>query len=213
MNPIGVFGGAFDPIHCGHIETVLDVQRQTGINQVHYIPTGDPSHRPRAISNQTHRLNMVSLATAKNPDFVVNNSEIQRQGKSYMVATLRELRLQFRFDPLCLILGADAFVRIQQWHSWAALTSLAHIIVMNRPDGQWSVKTPERWQKLRVKHQRMLTERLAGGVMEIKVRPMRISSTQVRRMISTGEDVRGLVPEPVLKYIHENNLYTKQGDY
>ena len=134
MHPVlGVFGGTFDPIHCGHLELARELRAALGFSAVRFIPAGDPPHRAAPVATAAHRLAMVELAIAGHPDLQVDAREILRPGRSYTVPTLEELRSEEPSRPLALIVGADAFLGLPTWHRWRELFALAHVVVVGRP--------------------------------------------------------------------------------
>jgi len=111
MNPVlGIFGGTFDPIHCGHLELARELRATLGFSAVRFIPAGDPPHRAAPVATAAHRLAMVELAVAGHQGLEVDAREIRRMGRSYTVPTLEELRNEVPSRSLALIVGADAFL-------------------------------------------------------------------------------------------------------
>ena len=106
---IGIYGGTFDPIHYGHLRPALDVLQQTGLDEVRFIPNRAPPHRESPVLSDQQRAELVQLAIADTPEFVLDERELKREGPSYMVDTLQSLKDEFPEDTLCLIMGMDAF--------------------------------------------------------------------------------------------------------
>jgi len=132
--PLGVFGGTFDPIHLGHLRLAEEARERLGLESVAFIPAGQPPHRDAPRSTAADRLAMVRLATASNPSFSVDDSEVFAAAMSYTVPTLERLRASVGPKrPLVVILGADAFQGLPTWHRWREIVQLAHIAVGNRP--------------------------------------------------------------------------------
>src|SRR3984893_2121982 len=137
MQPIGLFGGTFDPIHCGHLRTAFELWQGVrpggvGVLATRSLPTGPPPHRPQLYPSPERRLQMVRAAVADQPSFVVDDREVRRSGLSYSVDTLTELRREYPQASLCLLLGMDAFLGLPNWHRWRELLTLAHIVVAHR---------------------------------------------------------------------------------
>jgi len=206
---LGIFGGTFDPVHFGHLRPALEVQQALGLNEVRFIPAGQPPHRevPHAIASQ--RLSMLRAAIEDQPGFVVDEREIRREGPSYMVDTLVSLREEVGQLPLCLILGYDAFLGLPDWHQWTRLIELAHLVITHRPGWnhddlnnvlQSLVKQHE------VAHER-LSEQAAGGLLFVPVTQLDVSATTIREQISAGQDIRYLLPDTVYRIIREQKLY------
>jgi len=114
--PIGIFGGTFDPIHCGHLRTAFELWQELRLAEVRLLPAGTPPHRDQLYASAEVRLTMVRAAVAAQPYFVVDDREVRRTGPSYSVDTLTELRREFPERSLCLLLGMDAFLGLPQWH-------------------------------------------------------------------------------------------------
>ena len=118
MQPIGVFGGEFDPIHNGHLRTAFELWQELHLTEVRILPTGSPPHRDPPYASAELRLQMVRAAVADQPAFVVDDREVRRSGVSYSVDTLTELRAEHPDRSLCLLLGMDAFLGLPNWHRW-----------------------------------------------------------------------------------------------
>ncbi|MFO1427937.1 MAG: nicotinate-nucleotide adenylyltransferase [Steroidobacteraceae bacterium] len=209
--PIGVFGGTFDPIHFGHLRTGFELWQELRLTELRWMPTGNPGHREPPIADAGLRLAMVRAAVADQPGFVVDDREVRRSGVSYSVDTLTELRSEFPDRSLCLILGMDAFLGLPGWHRWRELFELAHIVVAHRPG--WKAPTTGPLGELMV-------DRGTGGVRDLHAAPagriyvhavtqLEISSTDLRNIITSGRDPRFLVPDAVREIIIETGCYAR----
>ena len=211
MDPIGLFGGTFDPIHFGHLRTGFELWQTLGLSELRFIPTGQPSHREQPIADPDVRLAMVRAAVADQPGFVVDDREVRRQGASYSVDTLSELRNDFPQRSLCLLLGMDAFIGLPNWHRWREILDLAHIVVAHRPG--WNAPTSGPLGQLMVERGtgavRDLHQRVAGHIHVHGVTQLEISSTDLRNIITTGRDPRFLVPDAVREIILETECYAR----
>jgi nicotinate-nucleotide adenylyltransferase len=207
--PIGVFGGTFDPIHCGHLRTAFELWQELQLAEVRFLPTGNPPHRDQLYASAELRLAMVRAAVAGQAGFVVDDREVRRSGVSYSVDTLAELRREFPERSLCLLLGMDAFLGLPGWHRWRELLALAHIVVAHRPG--WRAPTTGPLGELMVDHGtgsiRVLHEERAGRVYVRAVTQLEISSTELRALITSGGDPRYLVPDEVRQIIVETRCY------
>ena len=131
--PIGILGGTFDPIHHGHLRIAQEALEQCDLAQVRFIPSGTPPHRPAPLASAQARRDMVRLAVDGQPGFVVDEREVSRTDPCCTVDTLTQLRAELgALQPLCLILGGDAFLQLHTWHEWQRLFDLAHIVVLQR---------------------------------------------------------------------------------
>jgi nicotinate-nucleotide adenylyltransferase len=212
MQPIGVFGGTFDPIHCGHLRTAFELWQELRLAEVRFLPTGSPPHRAQLCASPERRLQMVRAAVADQPSFVVDDREVRRSGVSYSVDTLTELRREYPGRSLCLLLGMDAFLGLPNWHRWRELLTLAHIVVAHRPG--WRAPTTGPLGEVMVDHGtgmiRVLHERPCGCVYVHAVTQLEISSTELRSLIIAGRDPRYLVPDEVRQIILETRCYAAQ---
>ena len=214
MTAIGIFGGTFDPIHFGHLRTVTEVALALKLTQVRGLPAATPPHRPPPVASASQRLDMLRLAVAGQALFTVDTRELERSGRSYTVDTLRSLRAELGpKQPLCLILGDDAFRGIETWDRWYAIPDLAHLVVMQRPHaGPRPWPAPPVWASDRVTADaHALHNAAAGRVYFCAVRLQPISATQVRAALAAGEPVAhpmsDLLPKAVADYIRDNHLY------
>ena len=130
---IGVFGGTFDPVHFGHLRPALDVKQALALREMRLIPAFQPPHRATPVANPGQRLTMLRAAVGTEPDLLVDNREMMREGESFMADTLSSLRKDLGDEPLCLVLGMDAFLTLDSWHRWKEILQLAHIVVTHRP--------------------------------------------------------------------------------
>jgi nicotinate-nucleotide adenylyltransferase len=214
MPPIGVFGGTFDPIHFGHLRLAEELADALGLDRVLFIPAGQPPHRGAPRTAASHRLEMVRRAIAGNPRFVADVREVQRPQPSYTVDTLTALRAELgAAQPLWLLLGADAFLDLASWHDWRRLFELANIAVAARPGARLmqsdAIMEP---LKSEVLHRQVTGSRPAtapaGSVLLRATPPLDISATAIRNLLARRSSARYLLPDAVLDYIHEHQLYT-----
>lgn len=211
--PIGVFGGTFDPIHFGHLRLAEEAVDHLGLGQVVLIPAGQPPHRAAPRVTARHRLDMVRLAVAGNPRFRVDAAEVEAAQPSYTVLTLERLRAELGSEvPLVLLVGADAFAGLPGWHRWRELFALAHIAVSHRPGfpvevGSLPPALADEFTRRRRPDAAGLRERPAGGIVTFAMTQLAISATQIRQLLSNGRSSRYLLPQAVLDYIEFHQLY------
>ena len=207
---IGILGGTFDPIHYGHLRTALDVQQALSLDEVRFIPCGEPPHRNKPLAEPLQRLSMVRAAIAGQEKFTVDDREIQRDGPSYMVDTLASLKQDFKDNSLCLIVGTDAFNGLDQWHQWQRIFDFANIVVMRRPavDGQSILNKRVFTQvKHRLVDQDAFKTKQNGGICFVSVTQLDISATVIRQQWQQGKDIQFFLPESVLTLIRQQNIY------
>ncbi|MEF8752995.1 MAG: nicotinate-nucleotide adenylyltransferase [Accumulibacter sp.] len=213
--PLGIFGGTFDPVHYGHLRLAEEAVGALALSTIRWLPAGQPRLRdaPRVTAGQ--RLAMVRLATADNPFFEVDESEVTAARPSCTVPTLERLRSPEhcgRRRPLVLLLGADAFAGLPGWHRWQSLFALAHLAVAHRPGYPLD---PAQLPPALAAHCRdrfcsspaELAASPAGLVATFAMTQLAISATRVRQLLANGESVRYLLPDPVIAYIRRHRLY------
>ncbi len=214
--PIGILGGTFDPIHFGHLRLAQEALEQCELASVRFIPAGTPPHRGAPHAEAHHRLEMVRLALQGNAAFVLDEREIRLNTPCYTVNTLGSLRAELgRQQPLCLLMGGDAFLQLHTWHEWKKLFELAHIVVMQRAGGQPLGNAMNQADSHLLAEYRArlapgapaLREAPAGSVLVIDMPALEISATGIRGRCSGGRSVRYLLPDAVADYILTHELY------
>lgn len=211
--PLGILGGTFDPVHCAHLRLALEARELLGLERVRLIPVGSPPHRDRPASDAVHRLAMVNCAVAGLEGFEVDAGEVYDAAPSYTVHTLLRLRAELGAErPLVLLMGADAFLGLESWHRWQELFGLAHIGVATRPgfelggSGLSEILADELVRRACTDAAALRTAP-AGLVMPFPITPLTISATAIRAAFQHGRSARFLLPESVLDYIEQHNLY------
>ncbi|MET0497099.1 MAG: nicotinate-nucleotide adenylyltransferase [Steroidobacteraceae bacterium] len=209
MNPIGIFGGTFDPIHFGHLRTAFELLQSLRLSEVRFMPAGNPPHRETTVASSELRLQMVKAATQGQPGFVVDDREIRREGLSYSVDTMRTLRADFPDRSLCLIVGMDAFLGLPKWHQWRELLDLVHVAVAHRPG--WRAPSSGPLGELLVDRGTGriddLHEKLSGSIFIHAGTQLEISSTEFRKLVAAGRDPRYLMPDAVREIIQQTGCY------
>ena len=207
---IGVLGGTFDPVHFGHLRTALAAQQDFSLDEVRLIPCHHPVHKEEPVVSAQHRINMLHKATKSEKRLIVDVRECMRPGPSYMIETLESLRTEYPDDRLFLILGADAFNKLDGWKDWQRLFELAHIIVITRPG--WEINPTqtitEFCQQRRVSSFSEMCKDQAGKVLPYSFIPLMIASSEIRKLLQENKSVRYLIPNAVIKYISKHKLYS-----
>jgi nicotinate-nucleotide adenylyltransferase len=207
---VAVFGGTFDPIHYGHLRTAFELLEQLGIPEIRFMPAGNPPHRATTMASNAARLEMVRVADE--PRFLLDDRELRRDGPSFTVDTLAELRAEHPARPLCLIVGMDAFLGLPRWHEWQRLLGLAHLVVAHRP-GWRAPQTGALGELLAERggaRVRDLHAALAGRIYIHAVTQLEISSTGVRELIEAGHHPRFLMPDGVCRIIDHSGCYARK---
>jgi nicotinate-nucleotide adenylyltransferase len=207
--PIGLFGGTFDPIHYGHLRTAFELLQGLKLAQVRFLPTGDPPHREDPLAPSELRLEMVRAAVAGQAGFGVDDREIRRQGVSYTIDTLTEVRAELPQRSLCLMLGMDAFLGMPTWHRWREIFELCHVVVAHRPGWKAPITGPlgEVMVDRGTGSVRDLHSSSAGRIYVRAVTQLEIASTDLRALIMSGQDLRYLVPDAVRDIILRSGCY------
>ena len=200
MRAIGVFGGAFAPFHNGHLRVAIEARERLDLTQVRLIPTAHAAHRPDSRVSPQRRLEWLRAAVRREKGLIPDEREILRNGVSYTVDTLEELRRDFPRAALVLLMGADAFEHFHSWHRWQQIVELAHIAVIARPGSelQLSEETREVLENRRAESPVALHDRPAGLWLPLEFPPLDISATRIRRLLAQQRSVRGLVPDAIL---------------
>jgi nicotinate-nucleotide adenylyltransferase len=206
---IAVLGGSFDPVHIGHLRVAIEVRDHLQVDQLHLIPCGQPPHRDKSVATAEQRLQMLTLAVADEPALMVDDREIRHNRLSYTVNTLADLRVESGDQPICLIIGADAYQQLNSWHQWKRLLDLAHLIVVQRPG--YSVSThadvAEYTTQRCIETPQQLTKQSAGSVYFLKIPPLEISSTRIRALALNNKRFRYLVPDNVCLWMQQHIIY------
>jgi nicotinate-nucleotide adenylyltransferase len=192
---IGVMGGTFDPIHHGHLVAAEEARWQFDLDRVVFVPTGRPWQKPVGVSPAEDRYRMTVLATASNPAFTVSRLEVDHQGPTYTVDTLRRLRAaQPAGTRLFFITGADAVLQILTWKEPDQVLALAEFIAATRPGFDLD---------------RLIGQvpGAAGRVHRMEIPALAISSSDLRTRVARGAPIQYLVPDEVARYIHDHALY------
>jgi nicotinate-nucleotide adenylyltransferase len=213
QQPIGLYGGTFDPIHYGHLRPNLELSERLSLAQVRFIPAAQPAHRKQPQCSAQQRLEMVQLAIKNEPRFVLDDREMQREGASYMVDTLMSLRHDYPKQSLCLLMGMDAFENIDKWSRWQELLNYAHIVVSQRPNScfsdqsHWPKSIQAYYQYHKATHRQQLQDLLHGKIQLEVVTQLSISATDIRQRLKKHQSVRYLMPDAVINLIKYNDFY------
>jgi nicotinate-nucleotide adenylyltransferase len=193
---IGLLGGTFDPVHAGHLGAAAVAIGCARLDRVIFVPAGQPPHRPPAVAAAQERLEMCRLAIAGDARFEVSDMELNRDGPSYTVDTLAELRRVHPADALFLILGWDAAHLFPTWRRPDEVRALASIVVVGRPGSE-------------APHEADLKEAgLEGEGVVLCLEPTPdVSASKIRRAVAAGESIAGKVPAAVERYIAAHRLY------
>ncbi|MBN1142359.1 MAG: nicotinate-nucleotide adenylyltransferase [Deltaproteobacteria bacterium] len=211
---IGLLGGTFNPIHIAHLRIAEEVREVCALERVLFIPAAVPPHKePAGGVSFEHRCTMTRLAVEGNPAFSVSDLEGRRNGKSYSVDTLAQLRGDYPQGEFFFILGMDSFLELETWKEYPRLFELAHLVVVGRPGFHCRTDSPERLP-IAVRSQfcydgtpRKLRHLSGNTLVFLQETMLDIASTRIRDLLSRQRSIRYLVPDAVTAYIRTHGLY------
>jgi nicotinate-nucleotide adenylyltransferase len=195
VTAVGVLGGTFDPAHAGHIAVARQCREQLDLDRILLVPSFQPPHRPPPEAGPQDRLAMTRLAAAGTAGLEVDDLEVCREGVSYAVDTLRELRRRDPDGEVVLLLGRDAALEFGTWHQPGEIARLAHLAVFNRAN------TPP------LAAEGFKAAGLPASTTLLEVDSPPVSATEIRRRLAAGGPLEGMLAPSVLGYIRERGLY------
>jgi nicotinate-nucleotide adenylyltransferase len=199
---LGVMGGTFDPIHNGHLVAASEVADLFDLDEVVFVPSGQPWQKDRQVSAAEDRYLMTVIATAANPRFSVSRVDIDRGGPTYTKDTLRDLHAEHPDSELYFITGADALASILSWQDWEEMFAMARFVGVSRPG-----------YELGREHLGDVLEKLPDDALTlVEIPALAISSTDCRRRAAEGRPLWYLMPDGVVQYISKRELYRKPRD-
>ena len=194
---IGILGGSFDPIHSAHIAAAQTAIEKLSLDWVYFVPAGMPYHRNETLASAEERLHMTKLAIEGDPRLRVSDVDVLRSGNTYTIDTIRDLQKQFAATnpsdsaEWFLILGADAYAGLESWREPTDIASRVSLVVISRPGSE-------------------ISEIAQYPATVIQIPGWDISSTEIRGKLLEDQSVDGLLPEVVIEYIHDNDLYSSK---
>jgi nicotinate-nucleotide adenylyltransferase len=210
---IGILGGTFNPIHLAHLRIAAEVRDRLSLDQIIFIPAATPPHKELdGDIDYADRRAMVTLAIAGEPAYAVSDIEERRGGRSYSVLTLAELQTLHPADELFFIIGSDSFLEIATWYRATELFTLSNIVVVERPRAKLidllaALPVAMRSDFCYDSVAMCLTHRSGFSVYYLPGTPLAISSSEIRRLVRTGQSIRHLVPDAVARYISDKRIY------
>lgn len=201
---VGIMGGTFDPIHNGHLILAEYARTQFGLDRILFIPAGIPPHKNKNnITPDIYRYNMTVLAINSNKHFYISSMEMEREGITYTIDTIKHLKSKYRDTDFYFLLGADSLLQIHKWRNYEELLELCNFIVAKRPDYDND--------NLDLVIER-LNEQYKGHIYILDAPLIDISSTEIRDRVKNGLSIKYLVPESVETYIYKSGLYGHKED-
>ena len=195
---VGIMGGSFDPIHLGHLVVANEVLNIYKLDEIIFVPSGNPPHKNGLKANSFHRLLMVNMAVLSNDKFSVSDFEIKSLEKSYTLNTLREFRKLYDDSELYFITGTDAVIDLPNWYEPEEILKLCRFIAVSRP-GMSIEEVNDKINEIK--------KRFGGNIELLQVPMLQISSTNLRERFKMGISAKYLLPESVEQYIIKNGLY------
>ena len=207
--PLGFLGGAFDPVHIGHLRAAMAARDTLNLERVDLILAAQSPLKDQATVDAVHRLAMLKRAVADLHDIAVDGRELERPGPSYTVDTLAGLRREYGAErTLVWIVGADILATLPRWSRWRELLNFAHLVVMGRLDAEPHPSEVSDWLEEHEVDKAGLLSRPGGGVFTLAQPLLDISSSDIRGIIAEGRDPRFLLPDGVMEYIADHALFS-----
>ena len=210
--PIGILGGTFDPVHNGHLHLATTFLKELDLAELRFIPLSNPAHRPAPLASSEQRLEMLKLAVENQARLKVDDCELRRDGVSYTIDTLKDLRTKFSESPLCLLMGIENFKTLNTWHQWQSLLGYAHIVIAIRPGSDDNIDNEEIKNFMNIFMTTAiddLHQQATGCILKLDIPMLDISSTQIRNDFRSGPKSKSesLLPDKVLDFIQTHHLY------
>ncbi len=210
---LGLFGGTFDPVHYGHINTAEEIHYKFNLSKTIFIPTHIPPHKKTPVTKSSHRLEMVRLAVSGYDLFEVSDTEIRRDCNSYSFQTIKYFKELYKENlELFFIMGIDAFLEIDTWKNYPSFFSECNFIIMNRPDcsdvNPVAILPTDIAADFDYNSENSSFLHTSGScIYYVEVTPHDISSTEIRGKIKNKQKITGLIPEKIADYIKDHSLY------
>ena len=198
---IGIFGGSFDPVHLGHLKTAKSIKKELNFERLFLLPCHDPVHKNSLHYSPKQRLEMLNLAIKDYPSLEIDTREIDREGSSYMIDTLADLTEEFKGKTICLIIGMDSFLSFKTWKKWDEFARLVHLIILPRNTDRLAENNLETFDLALDKSD--LNKSSSGLLYFSNSELIDISSTDIRGKIASNQNLDGLMPSPVIKFLQK----------
>ena len=198
---IGIFGGSFDPVHLGHLKTAKSIKKELNFERLFLLPCHDPVHKNSLHYSPKQRLQMLNLAIKDYPSLEIDTREIDREGNSYMIDTLADLTEEFKGKTICLIIGMDSFLSFKTWKKWDEFARLVHLIILPRNTDRLAENNLETFDLALDKSDLNLSS--SGLLYFSNSELIDISSTDIRGKIASNQNLDGLMPSSVIKFLQK----------
>ncbi len=198
---IGIFGGSFDPVHLGHLKTAKSIKKELNFERLFLLPCHDPVHKNSLHYSPKQRLEMLNLAIKDYPSLEIDTREIDREGNSYMIDTLADLTEEFKGKTICLIIGMDSFLSFKTWKKWDEFARLVHLIILPRNTDRLAENNLETFDLALDKSDLNIS---SSGLLHFSNSELiDISSTDIRGKIASNQNLDGLMPSSVIKFLQK----------
>ena len=198
---IGIFGGSFDPVHLGHLKTAKSIKKELNFERLFLLPCHDPVHKNSLHYSPKQRLEMLNLAIKDYPSLEIDTREINREGNSYMIDTLADLAEEFKGKTICLIIGMDSFLSFKTWKKWDEFARLVHLIILPRNTDGLVEKNLETFDVAIDNNDLNIS---SNGLLYFSNSELiDISSTDIRGKIASNQNLDGLMPSSVIKFLQK----------
>ena len=198
---IGIFGGSFDPVHLGHLKTAKSIKKELNFERLFLLPCHDPVHKNSLHYSPKQRLEMLNLAIKDYPSLEIDTREIDREGNSYMIDTLADLTEEFKGKTICLIIGMDSFLSFKTWKKWDEFARLVHLIILPRNTDRLAENNLETFDLALDKSDLNISS--SGLLYFSNSELIDISSTDIRGKIASNQNLDGLMPSSVIKFLQK----------
>jgi len=196
---IGIYGGSFDPIHLGHLQTATSIKNELDIDRLLLLPCFEPVHKSSLNYTSNQRLQMLNLAIKEFASLEIDTREILRGGSTFMIDTLLDLKKSFKNESICLIIGMDSFINFKTWKNWNEFSQLIHLAVLPRHGDQPTSKTLETFETAKDIDQ--LKAKPNGHLYFSNSQMIDISSSDIRGKIAANQNLDNLLPTSIISFI------------
>ena len=196
---IGIYGGSFDPVHLGHLQTATSIKNELNIDRLFMLPCFEPVHKNSLNYTSKQRLQMLDLAIKEFNSLEIDTREILRGGNSFMIDTLLDLKESFKNESICLIIGMDSFINFKTWKNWDEFSKLIHLVVLPRNGDQPVSKTLTTFET--VKNIDKLKSNSSGHLYFSNSQMIDISSSAIRGKIAANQNLDNLLPISIINFL------------
>jgi len=196
---IGIYGGSFDPVHLGHLQTATSIKNELDIDRLFMLPCFEPVHKSSLNYTSKQRLQMLDLAIKEFNSLEIDTREILRGGSSFMIDTLLDLKESFKNESICLIIGMDSFIKFKTWKNWDEFSKLIHLVVLPRNGDQPVSKSLTTFET--VQNIDKLRSNLNGHLYFSNSQMIDISSSAIRGKIAANQNLDNLLPTSIINFL------------